>query len=94
MKSMTDKFRIKMDSKEEMVLLVHMPNKIVKFKKISNRLYAMDTNDKKSLIITKKKYQFMNLLEENLKFISPRQQKRENIFNSYMKQWELPWQKI
>ena len=54
MKSMTDKFRIKMDSKEEMVLLVHMPNKIVKFKKISNRLYAMDTNDKKSLIITKK----------------------------------------
>jgi hypothetical protein len=37
-----------MDSKEERALLVHMPDKIVKFKQFSNELYAMDPNDKTS----------------------------------------------
>jgi hypothetical protein len=39
-----------MDSKEERALLVHMPDKIVKFKQFSNGLYAMDPNDKTFLI--------------------------------------------
>ena len=31
-KDMTEKFRVTMDSKEYLALLVHTPNKIVKFK--------------------------------------------------------------
>ena len=72
MKYMTEKICIVMDSKEELALLVHMPNRIIKFKEISNGLYAMDLNNKESFIITNKQYQFMNMLE-NLKFLSPRQ---------------------
>ena len=42
-----------MDSKEELVLLVHMPNKNVKLKQFSDGLYAMDPNDENSFILTK-----------------------------------------
>jgi hypothetical protein len=45
-----------MDSKEELALLVHMPDKIVKFKQFSNGLYAIDPSDKKSFRMTKKPY--------------------------------------
>ena len=61
-----------------MALLVHMPNNIVKFKKLSNGLYAMDLNNEKSLVLSKKVYQSINRLEENLKCRSPIQQNREN----------------
>jgi hypothetical protein len=61
-----------MDSKEEVALLVHMPNKIVKFKQFSNGLYAMDPNDEKSFKMTKKPYQFLNTLEENLLILPAR----------------------
>ena len=60
---MTEKFCVTMDSKEELELLVHMPNKIVRFDKFSNGLYAMDKNNEKSSILTNKQYQFMNKLE-------------------------------
>jgi hypothetical protein len=76
MKDMTSKFRVTMDSREELALLVHMPNKIVRFKQFSNGLYAMDPNDEKSFKMTSKPYQFLNTLEDNLRFLSPRQQKR------------------
>ncbi len=79
MKDMTNKFRVTMDSKEELALLVHMPDRIVKFKQFSNGLYAMDPSDEKSFKRTKKPYQFLNTLEENLAFLSPRQQKRAKI---------------
>ena len=63
MKYMTDKFCIAMYLKEELALLVHMPNKIVKFKQLLKGLYAMDKNNEKSSILTNKQYQFMNKLE-------------------------------
>ena len=56
LKDMTNKFRVTMDSKEELALLVHMPDKIVKFKQFSNGLYAMDRSDEKSFMMTKKPY--------------------------------------
>jgi hypothetical protein len=74
LKDMTKKFRVTMDSEEEKALLVHMPNKIVKFKEFSNGLYAMDPNDDNSFI--KKPYQFLNSVKENMKFLSSRQQQR------------------
>jgi hypothetical protein len=76
MKDMTDKFRVTMDSKEELALLVHMPDKIVKFKQFSNGLFAMDPNNEKSFELNKKPYQFRTTIEDNLKFLSKRQQKR------------------
>ena len=80
LKDMTNKFRVTMDSKEELALLVHMPDKIVKFKQFANGLYAMDPNDEKSFEMkSKKPYQFMNTQEENLKFMSTRQQKRAKL---------------
>ena len=62
MKYTTETFCIKMDQKEELELLVHMPNKIVKFKQFSNILYDMDPNNEKSFIITRKEYQIINTL--------------------------------
>ena len=64
MKYMTDKFCIAMYLKEELALLVHMPNKIVKFKQLLKGLYAMDPNDEKSFVITKQDYKFMNTLRK------------------------------
>jgi hypothetical protein len=74
MKDMTDKFRVTMDSKEELALLVHMPDKIVKFKQFSNGLYAMDPKDETSFKLNKEPFQFLSTMEDNLKFLSKRQQ--------------------
>ena len=63
MKDTTDKCRVKMFLKEELALLVHMPNNIVKFKQILNGLYDIDPYDENSFLPTKKEYQFMNNLE-------------------------------
>jgi hypothetical protein len=76
LKHMTDKFQLTMDLKEELALLVHMPDKIVKFKQFSNGLYAMNPNDKKSFEIKKKPYQFLTTVKDNMKFLSKRQQER------------------
>ena len=87
MKDMTEKFCVMMDSKEELALLVHMPNKIVKFRQLSNEIYAMDKNNEKSSIPIKKQYQFMNKLEENLNFLSLRQTIGQINIESSMKQY-------
>ena len=59
---MTEKIFDIMDSKEELALLVQMLNKIVKFRQFLNGLYAMDPNEKDSLVLTKKEYQLMNTI--------------------------------
>ena len=46
-----------------MASLVHIPNKIVKFKQFLNSLYDMDPNDKNSFVLTNQEYQFMKTLE-------------------------------
>ena len=76
---MTSKFRVTMDSKEELALLVHMPTKIDKFKQFSNGLYAMNPNDKDSFQVKKHQFQFVNTQAENMKFLSARQQKRAKL---------------
>ena len=72
---MTDRFCFMMDLKEELTLLLHMQNKIVKFKQFPHGLYYIYSNDENSFILTKKQYQFMNTIEENLKCLSPGQKK-------------------
>ena len=44
MKDKTKKICVMMDLKEELALLVHTTNKIVKFKQFTNGLYDMDLN--------------------------------------------------
>ncbi len=72
---MTSKFRVTMDSNEETALLVHFPNKVVKFKQMSNGLYAMNPTKLESYGKLPK-YQMIQTIKENMKFLSPRQQKR------------------
>ncbi len=78
LKDMTKKFRVTMDSTKELALLVHMPDKIVKFKQFKNGLYAMDPSDEKSFSrkMHTKPCQFLNTMKDNLALMSPRQQKR------------------
>ena len=76
MKDMLDNFRVTMYSKDELELLVHMINNIVRLKQFSIWLYAMDPNDENIFVLTMKEYQFMNTLEEKLKCLSLIQQKR------------------
>jgi hypothetical protein len=87
---MTDNFRVTMDSKEERVLLVHMPDKIVKFKQFSNGLYAMDPNDKMSFEMKKKPYQFLTTVKDNMKFLSKRQQEQAKRARELLKVMGLP----
>ena len=53
MKEKTAEFCVTIDLEEELALLVHIPNKIVKFKQLSNSLYAMDPFRKESYVLTK-----------------------------------------
>ena len=39
---MADKYRVTYDSEKERAMIVHMPDRVVKFKQLSNRLYGMD----------------------------------------------------
>jgi hypothetical protein len=87
---MTDIFRVTMDSKEERALLVHMPDKIVKFKQFSNGLYAMDPNDKTSFEMKKKPYQFLTTVKDNMKFLSKRQQERAKKARELLEVMGLP----
>ena len=90
MKDMMDKFRDMVYSKEELPFLVHMTNKIVKFRRFPSGLYAMDTNGDKSFVLIKQDYQFINTLEENLKCLSSRPKNEQRNMDNSTKQWELP----
>ena len=53
-----------------------MPNKLVKFKQMNNKLYAMNPEDSKSFSNTTTNFQFVNTLEENDTFLTPIQCER------------------
>ena len=80
MKDMTDRYRVTMDSAVENALFVHLPDRIVIFKQLKNNLYGMDPEDPESFIskdkYKEKKIQMMNIVDDNLKYMSERQQKR------------------
>ena len=67
----TDKFRVTMDTANEKAMLIHLPDRIVKFEQMSNGLYARDPTK-----TTSDKYQLVQTVEENLTFLTPRQQTR------------------
>jgi hypothetical protein len=90
LKHMTDKFCVTMDSKEERALLVHMPDKIVKFKQFSNGLYAMDPSDKSSFEMKKKPFQFLLTVKDHMKFLSKRQQERVKKARELLEVMGLP----
>ena len=80
MKDMTDRYRVTMDSAVEKALFVHLPDKVVIFKQLKNNLYGMNPNDPESFISEKKykekKIQMMNIVEDNLRYMSESQQNR------------------
>jgi hypothetical protein len=74
---MRKKFRITLDTNKEAAMIVHLPNKTVKFKEWPNGLYAMNPAEPDgSNSITPSNYQMIQTIEENKKFLSPRQQGR------------------
>jgi hypothetical protein len=73
---MRKKFSITMDTNKAAALLVHLPNKAVKFKEWPNGLYAMNPEDLESFGTILDQYQMIQTIEENMKFLSPRQQGR------------------
>ena len=50
---MADKYKVTMDTSNERAMLVHMDNKIIKFKQMNNRLYAMDPRNPDEYIVHK-----------------------------------------
>jgi len=72
---MTSKYNVTYDSEKETAILVHMPNKIVRFRQMSNGLYALNPLSRDSYTTTNK-FQFVETVEENLGFFTPRQQER------------------
>ena len=75
---MANHFPVTYDSGKEKAFLVHMPNKIVKFKQMNNGLYAMNPHDKSRVNLTN----MINTVDENK---SPHV-KHEN----YIMQWDRP----
>jgi hypothetical protein len=73
---MTNKFRVTMDSSKEKALLVHFPNKVVKFKQMKGGLYAMNPKDPANFGSISSQSHLIQTLEENLKYLSPRQRAR------------------
>jgi hypothetical protein len=72
----TSKFCVTMDSKEETAQLVHFPNTVMKFKQMSNGLYAMNPTMPESYGKLPNQYQMIHTIKENMTFLTPRQQKR------------------
>ena len=73
---MAEKFRVTYDSNVEKALCVHLPDRIVKFHQLRNNLYALNPSDKNYLGEETDKAQFVNTIEENMRFLSPRQKER------------------
>jgi hypothetical protein len=72
----TEKFRVTMDSSKEKALLVHMPHKVLRFKQMKGGLYAMNPKDPTNNGSIPGQSHLGQTLEENMAFLSPRQQKR------------------
>ena len=70
---MMKRFRVTMDSLRDKALLVHLPDKVVRFKEMKNGLYALNPNDKSSYI-PNNKLQLVNTIKENLSYLSPQQE--------------------
>jgi hypothetical protein len=69
-------FRVTMDTNKEKALLVHMPGKILRFREMKCGLYAMNPKDPDHQFDIEGQAQMVQTLTDNLKFLSPRQQKR------------------
>ena len=76
MQDMRKKFCITMDTENEAALIVHKPNKTMKFKEWPNGLYAMNPSEPDGVGSTEDQYQMIQTLEENKKFLSQRQQRQ------------------
>jgi hypothetical protein len=72
----TDKFRVTMDSSKENALLVHMPHKVICFTQMKGGLYTMNPKDPENNGSIPGQSHLGKMLEENMAFLSPRQQKR------------------
>jgi hypothetical protein len=72
----TDKFRVTMDSSKEKALLVHMPHKVIRFTQMKGGLYAMNPKDPENNGFLSSQSHLGKTLEENMAFLTPRQQKR------------------
>jgi hypothetical protein len=73
---MTKKFRVTMDSSKEKALLVHFPNKVVKFKQMKGGLYAMNPKDPENFGSISSQSHLIQTLEQNLECLSPHQRAR------------------
>ena len=76
MAEMTDKYRVTFDSDVEDAFIVHLPEKQIKFPRISNGLYAMNPNERVTDLTTNYQVQHLTTLEENKKFFTPREFER------------------
>ena len=65
---MTNKFRVTLDSDKEKSLLVHMPDKNVKFKQMRNELYTTNPLEATNYTVKDVKYQLVNTIQENTVF--------------------------
>lgn len=68
---MADKFRVTYDSDKEKAMIVHLPNKTVKFHQMKNGLYGRNPSHED--MPQKLKAQMINTMKENEMFVTPSQ---------------------
>ena len=71
---MTDKFRVTLDSNEEKALLVHFPDKIIKFHQMENGLYGMNPMIDYNNSI--QKFQLIQTVGNNWEYLTTKQKNR------------------
>ena len=79
LKDMVKQYQVTFDSEQERAMIVHFPKKIVKFQQLNSGLYGMNPKDKNNKIDLSHKISLVNTVEDNLKFLSPRQRDRAKI---------------
>jgi hypothetical protein len=80
---MVKKFRVTIDSDKEKALLVHLLNKIVCFKQMKNKLYTLNLKEKNNCVNLKTKIYMISTVTEHPSYLSPQQQKRANLAESF-----------
>eukprot|EP00957_Ditylum_brightwellii_P018392 1384294-Ditylum_brightwellii.AAC.1 len=72
-------YRVTFDLAQERALIVYLPHRIVSFHQMKSGLYGMNLQHKVKRIEVTERTLLMNTVEENITFLTPRQQEQAKV---------------
>eukprot|EP00957_Ditylum_brightwellii_P051134 3876794-Ditylum_brightwellii.AAC.1 len=83
-------YRVTFDLAQERALIVHLPNRIVKFRQLKSGLYRMNPKDKVKKIDATEKALSMNTVDKSMTFLTPRQQEQAKVAHKTLEALGMP----